>query len=84
MAAELWRLDSNTFALYVDLVHDREVEKIKRSRPHWDVIATYQKGGQLIGLQWRVHESGYRAAKRIENRINKSVPETALEPSVSA
>lgn len=84
MAAELWRLDSNNFALYIDVIHDQEVKKIKRSRPHWTVMATYQKGGQLVALQWRISESDYRAAKRIENRINKSVPETVLAPSVSA
>lgn len=84
MSAELWRLDSNNFALYIDVIHDKEVKKIKRSRPHWDIVATYQKGGQIVALQWRVSESDYRAAKRIEKRVNESVPKSAIEPSISA
>ncbi|WP_400195118.1 hypothetical protein [Lysinibacillus telephonicus] len=76
MASELWRLDENNFAIYIDSEHDKEVRNIKRSRD-WPIIATYQKGGQIIGLQWRLPESDYRKAKRIETRINKNVHESA-------
>lgn len=74
MAAELWRQSENSFTLYLDTKHVREVRNIKRSRD-WYVTATYQKGGQVVGLQWRVPESDYRAAKRIEKRANASVHE---------
>lgn len=73
MAAEMWRLDDNNFALYIDGLHDKEIRNIKRSRD-WQIIATYQKGGKLVGLQWRIPEWDYRKAKRIEQRINKDVP----------
>ncbi|WP_447402542.1 hypothetical protein ACE1MS_18390 [Lysinibacillus sp. fkY74-1] len=81
MSADLWRLDNASFALYVDTSHDREIRNIKRSRD-WSVIATYQKNGRVVGLQWRVPESDYRAAKRIENRINKGVHEIEKKPSL--
>lgn len=81
MSADLWRLDNASFALYVDTLHNREIRNIKRSRD-WSVIATYQKNGQVVGLQFRVHESDYRAAKRIENRINKCVHEIEGKPSL--
>lgn len=80
ITAELWRQTESSFALYIDTVHEREIRNIKRSRG-WDITATYQKNGKLIGLQWRVPVSGYRAAKRIEKRINKSVHDNAIEPS---
>ncbi len=81
ISAELWRQTETTFALYVDAVHEREIRNIKRSRD-WDVIATYQKGGQVVGLQWRVPELDYRAAKRIENRVNGNVHEIVEIPSL--
>ncbi|MCY9549406.1 hypothetical protein [Lysinibacillus xylanilyticus] len=74
ITAELWRQTESSFALYIDTVHEREIRNIKRSRD-WDITATYQKNGNLIGIQWRVPELDYRIAKRIENRINKSVHE---------
>ncbi|MEY2363834.1 hypothetical protein R6U76_16475 [Lysinibacillus capsici] len=81
MSADLWRLDNASFALYVDSSHEREIRNIKRSRD-WSVIATYQKNGRVVGLQWRVPETDYRAAKRIENRINKAVHEIEEKPSL--
>lgn len=81
MSADLWRLYNGNFALYIDSLHDREIRNIKRSRD-WSIIATYQKNGRVVGLQWRVPESAYRAAKRIESRINKSVHEIEEKPSV--
>lgn len=82
MSADLWRLDNGNFALYIDTEHEREIRNIKRSRD-WSVIATYQKNGQVVGLQFRVPESDYRAAKRIEKRINKSVHEIVETPSLN-
>lgn len=81
ITAELWRQTDSSFALYVDAVHEREIRNITRSRD-WDITATYQKGGQVVGLQWHVPESDYRAAKRIEKRINNSVHDSAIEPSI--
>lgn len=81
ITAELWRQTETTFALYIDSLHVREIRNIKRSRD-WSVIATYQKNGQVVGLQFRVPESDYRAAKRIEKRINKSVHEIVEKPSL--
>ena len=72
MAAELWRQTSETFSLYIDTKHTLEIRNINRSRD-WSVMATYQKGGIIVGLQWCVPESDYRAAKRIEKRVNNSV-----------
>ena len=82
ITAELWRQTESTFALYIDSLHVREIHNIKRSRD-WDITATYQKNGRVIGLQWRVPESDYRAAKRIEKRINKSVHEIVETPSLN-
>ncbi|MFF6014145.1 hypothetical protein [Lysinibacillus fusiformis] len=82
MSADLWRLDNASFSLYVDSLHDREIRNIKRFRD-WSVIATYQKNGQVVGLQWRVPETDYRAAKRIEKHINKSVHEIVETPSLN-
>lgn len=82
MTAELWRQSENSFTLYLDAIHDRDIRNIKRSRD-WDVTATYQKGGQIIGLQWRVPESDYRAAKRIEKRVNASVHEIVESPHLN-
>lgn len=82
MTAELWRQSESSFTLYIDSKHEREIRNIKRSRD-WDITATYQKGGQVVGLQWRVPESQYRAAKRIENRINKSVHEIVESPHLN-
>lgn len=82
MSADLWRIDNVSFALYVDTSHDREIRNIKRSRD-WSVIATYQKNGRVVGLQWRVPEKDYRAAKRIEKYINKSVHEIVETPSLN-
>lgn len=81
MSADLWRLDNGNFALYIDTEHVREIRNIKRSRD-WPIIATYQKNGRVVGLQWRVPESAYRVAKRIENRINKGVHEIEEKPSL--
>ncbi|QSB09313.1 hypothetical protein [Lysinibacillus fusiformis] len=81
MSADFWRLDNGNFALYIDTTHVREIRNIKRSRD-WSIIATYQKNGRVVGLQWRVPESDYRAAKRIENRINKGVHEIEEKPSL--
>ncbi|RUL51107.1 hypothetical protein [Lysinibacillus antri] len=81
MAAELWRLDGNNFALYIDGLHSKEIRNIKRSRD-WQIIATYQKGGQVVGLQWRIPESEYRKARRIVNRVSKGVHDcTISEPT---
>ncbi len=80
ITAELWRQTDSSFALYVDTVHEHEIRNIKRSRD-WDITATYQKGGQVVGIQWRVPESSYRAAKRIEKRINEGVHDSAITPS---
>ncbi|TKI50288.1 hypothetical protein [Lysinibacillus tabacifolii] len=81
ISAELWRQTDSTFALYIDSEHKREIRNIKRTRD-WDITATYQKNGKLIGLQWRVSEKDYRSAKRIEKRINKSVHEIVETPSL--
>jgi len=81
MAAELWRTE-NDFTLYIDSIHEKEIRNIKRSRD-WDITATYQKSGQVVGLQWRVPESDYRAAKRIEKRANASVYEIDNSPHLN-
>lgn len=81
ITAELWRQTESTFTLYIDAIYEREIRNIKRSRD-WEITATYQKGGQVVGLQWRVPELDYRAAKRIEKRINKSVHEIVETPSL--
>lgn len=80
MGAELWRQDDTNWALYIDAVHAREIRNIKRSRD-WSITATYQKGEEVVGLQWRVSNADYRAAKRIEQRIN-SVPNSVEKPAI--
>lgn len=83
MAADLWRQTENDFILYVDTIHDQEIRNIKRSRD-WQITATYYKGGKIVGLQYRVPETQYRAAKRIEKRINASVHEIEYSPHLNA
>ncbi|MFP3919349.1 hypothetical protein U5N28_16230 [Lysinibacillus telephonicus] len=78
--AELWRIDDNNFALYIEAKHTQEIKNIHRSRG-WPIMATYQKGDKIVGLQWRVPEWDYRKAKRIEKRINdvhESVEKAAI------
>ena len=82
MTSELWRQSENSFTLYLDTKHEREVRNIKRSRD-WEITATYQKAGQVVGLQWRVPESQYRAAKRVEKRVNASVHEIEESPNLN-
>lgn len=72
MASELWRVDATRFFLYIDAHHKREIRNIKRSKPHWKIVATYTKNDKLLGLQYQVPDVDYRKGKRIESRINKS------------
>ena len=69
MTAEMWGSSSEGFTLYVAAEHKREIRNIKRSRD-WDVTATYLKNDRIVGIQWRIPLSNYRAARRIEQRIN--------------
>lgn len=71
MASELWRVDESRWFLYIDSEHKREIQNIKRSRS-WEIVATYDKNGKRLAVQYAVPDSDYRKAKRIEKRINES------------
>lgn len=64
MAAEVWKLGDDSYALYVDTKHTRIIENIKRSR-NWEIMAKYQKNGRVVAIQWRIPASCYRVAKHI-------------------
>lgn len=78
ISAELWRQTDTTFALHIDAEHKREIQNIKRSRD-WYLITMHEKNGKVYAYQFRIHESDFRAAKRIEKRINESVHDSAKE-----
>ena len=64
MSAELWRVDENKLFLYVEAIHQREIQNIKRSR-NWRIVATYTKNKRVIAYQYAVPVFDYRKAKRI-------------------
>jgi hypothetical protein len=61
---EIWRIDSDNLAAYTE---DKAVmRKIRRSyRDTFTVMATYQKAGQLIGVQYRIPSDKKRTIRRM-------------------
>lgn len=63
MSNELWRINSETMALYVEDAGIRR--KIKRSHTDFTAMAQYYKDGELLAVQYSVPEKRRRAAKRL-------------------
>jgi len=60
---KIWRLDPDNLAAYTE---DHEVmRKIRRSYPDFIVMARYQKGGELIAIQYRVPSARKRSARNL-------------------
>jgi len=72
MACELWHTtDHGDYMFYVDAEHKEAIRGIERYRD-WKVAATYQKDGKITAIQYRVPQSDYAKARRIEKRINSA------------
>lgn len=63
MSNEIWRINSESLALYVEDADIRR--KIKRSHKDFTEMAHYYKDGGLLAVQYRVPEKRRRAAKRL-------------------
>lgn len=60
---KIWRLDTDNLAAYTE---DRGVmAKIRRSYPDFAIMARYYRGGELIGLQYRVLSRRKRSIVRL-------------------
>ncbi|RAI96869.1 hypothetical protein DET54_106227 [Paenibacillus pabuli] len=67
MSNAIWRLSSDTLACFTE---DPEViAKIRRSYPDFTIMATYQRGDQITGTQYRVPAARKRVAKRLFNVV---------------
>ncbi|WP_418039201.1 hypothetical protein [Paenibacillus xylanilyticus] len=67
MSNAIWRLNADTIACFTE---DTEViAKVRRSYPDFIVMATYQRDGQLTGMQYRVPAARKRVAKRLLNVV---------------
>lgn len=67
MSNAIWRLNADTIACFTE---DTEViAKIRRSYPDFNVMATYERNGRLIGIQYRVPAARKRVAKRLFNVV---------------
>lgn len=65
MSNSIWRLNADNLAAYTQ---DPEVIcKIRRSYPDFIIMATYQRNGQVTGIQYRVPDARKRVAKRLFN-----------------
>ena len=67
MENAIWRLDSDNLAAYTE--SEDVWRRIKRSYPDFIVMATYQRDGQLTGIQYRVPSARKRVAKRLFNVV---------------
>lgn len=69
MAAELWRTtDNGDYMLYVDAEHTEVIRGIERYRSNWKVAATYQKGGKITAIQYKLPHGDFVKARRIVKR----------------
>ncbi|KAA8756534.1 hypothetical protein [Paenibacillus sp. UASWS1643] len=67
MSNSIWRLNTDTLAAYTE---DPEViAKVRRSYPDFNEMATYERKGQVTGIQYRVPAARKRVAKRLFNVV---------------
>ncbi|GAS85659.1 hypothetical protein [Paenibacillus amylolyticus] len=67
MSNAIWRLNADTLVCFTE---DPEViAKVRRSYPDFIIMATYQRGGQVTGIQYRVPDARKRVAKRLFNVV---------------
>ncbi|QOS80993.1 hypothetical protein JNUCC31_09035 [Paenibacillus sp. JNUCC31] len=65
MSNVIWRLSADYLAAYTE---DPEViAKVRRSYPDFNEMATYERKGQVTGMQYRVPTARKRVAKRLFN-----------------
>jgi hypothetical protein len=70
MNDEIWRMDSNWLCAYTE---DPEVwHKIKRSYPHFTIMAEYRRKGELFALQYRVPSDKKRTIRRMLGGVTLS------------
>lgn len=63
MSNAIWRLNADNLAAYTeDLV---VIAKISRSYPDFTVMATYEREGQVTGMQYRVPTARKRSIRRL-------------------
>ncbi|WP_427052376.1 hypothetical protein [Paenibacillus sp. TC-CSREp1] len=67
MENAIWRLDSDNLAAYTE--SEDVWRRIKRSYPDFVVMATYEREGQVTGMQYRVPAARKRVAKRLFNVV---------------
>ncbi|MFV8830530.1 hypothetical protein [Alkalihalobacterium sp. APHAB7] len=63
MNNEVWTLDKDCLAAYTE--DSNIMQKVKRSYPMFTVMATYQKEGRVIAVQYKVPKAKRRAALRL-------------------
>ncbi|WP_339167153.1 hypothetical protein MKX75_23950 [Paenibacillus sp. FSL R5-0341] len=63
MSNAIWRLNADNLAAYTE---DREViRKIGRSFPDFTIMATYEREGRLVAIQYRVPSARKRSIRRL-------------------
>jgi hypothetical protein len=67
MSNAIWRLNADYLAAYTE--DPAVIAKVRRSYPDFLVMATYQRDGQLTGIQLRVPSARKRVAKRVFNVV---------------
>ena len=72
----MWRLNGDNFAIHVDSEHKEIHRSIKRSKG-WHTMATRNKNGKVLAIQYRLPASDYRKARRLVLRVHDSVETSA-------
>jgi hypothetical protein len=67
MSNAIWRLNANNLAAYTE--DSGIIAKVRRSYPDFSVMATYEREGKLIAMQFRVPAARKRVAKRLFNVV---------------
>lgn len=63
----IWRLNADNLAAYTE--DPGIIAKVHRSYPDFIVMATYEREGQVTGMQYRVPDARKRVAKRLFNVV---------------
>jgi len=70
MANEIWKLDTGWLAAYTE---DCDLmQRIKRYKPDWTIMATYSRDGRLKALQYKVPIEQRRSAERMFSVTNST------------
>lgn len=63
MSNSIWRLDADNLAAYTE---DGDTwRRIERSFPDFTIMATYEREGKVIGMQYRVPSARKRSIRRL-------------------